>query len=78
VNTDCGACIDKTCSKQATACGKDSDCQATLDSIHGCSKAVAACISTTPPSTAKPKKLATAYETCAKKAVAKACKAKCQ
>jgi hypothetical protein len=38
-----------------------------------------ACVTgATPPTAAKPKKLANSYVTCAKKAVAKACKAKCQ
>ena len=78
-STDCGKCVDKACSKQEAACGKNSDCQATLDAIHGCSSGAATCVSAaTPPSTAKPKKLAAAYEACAKKAAAKACKAKCQ
>jgi hypothetical protein len=78
--TDCGKCIDKACSKEAAACGKNSDCQVTLEGIHSCSSGAAACIeSGTPPSAAKPKKLATAYQACGKKAVAsKACKAKCQ
>ncbi len=78
-STDCGKCIDKTCSKQEAACGKNTDCQSTLDSIHGCSSGAASCVdSATQPSTAKPKKLATAFEACAKRAAAKACKAKCQ
>jgi len=78
-NTDCGKCIDKTCSKEAAACGKNNDCQATLDTIHACSSSGASCLdSGTAPSAAKPKKLATAYEKCGKKAAAKACKAKCQ
>ncbi len=78
-NTDCGTCLHKACSKQEAACGKNTDCQPTLDSIHSCTSGAASCIDgATPPSAAKPKKLATAYETCAKKAVAKACKAKCQ
>jgi len=79
-NTDCGKCVDKTCAKQAAACGKDSDCQSTIDTIHGCSSSAASCIdSAAAPTAAKPKKLAAAYETCAKKAVAsKACKSKCQ
>jgi hypothetical protein len=78
-STDCGQCLHKTCSKQEAACGKNTDCQPTLDSIHSCTSGAASCIDgATPPSAAKPKKLATAYETCAKKAVAKACKAKCQ
>jgi hypothetical protein len=77
-STDCGKCIDKTCSKQEATCGKNTDCQATLDSIHGCSKGAAECVGETPPSAAKPKKLATAYEACAKKAIAKTCKAKCK
>jgi len=78
-STDCGKCIDKTCAKQETACGKNSDCQSTLDGIHGCSSGAAACIeSATAPTDPKPKKLAGAFETCAKHAVAKACKAKCE
>jgi hypothetical protein len=78
-NTDCGRCLDQTCSKQVTACGKNSDCQSALDSIHGCTSGAASCIDgATAPTAAKPKKLATAYETCAKKAITgKACKAKC-
>jgi hypothetical protein len=77
-STDCGTCIDKTCTKQAAACSKNSDCQTTLDAIHGCSSGAASCIdNATAPSAAKPKKLAAAYEACAKKAVAKACKPKC-
>jgi hypothetical protein len=80
-STDCGRCIDKTCAKPAAACGKNADCEATLDSIHGCSssKPPAACIdSAAAPGAAKPKKLATAFEACAKKAVSTKCKAKCQ
>lgn len=79
--TDCGRCLDKTCAKPAAACGKNTDCQATLDSIRSCGsdKGATECIAgATPPTGAKPKKLATAYETCAKKAAAKACKTKCQ
>jgi hypothetical protein len=79
--TDCGRCIDKTCKAPAAACGKNSDCQSTLDGFHGCGsdKGAAACLdSATPPTAAKPKKLATAYGNCAKKAIAKACKTKCQ
>ncbi len=78
-STDCGKCLEKTCSKQEAACGKNTDCQAVLDSIHGCSTGAAACIdAATAPTAPKPKKLAAAYEMCAKKAIAKACKAKCQ
>jgi hypothetical protein len=79
-STDCGKCVEKTCAKPEAACGKNSDCQSMLDSIHSCSSGGAACIdSATAPTAAKPKKLAAAYEACAKKAVAaKACKAKCQ
>jgi hypothetical protein len=79
-STDCGKCIDKTCAKQEAACAKNSDCQSTLDGIHGCSSGAASCLdSATEPTTAKPKKLAGAYQACAKKAVAsKACKAKCE
>lgn len=80
--TDCGKCIEKTCSKQAAACGKNTDCQSTLDAFHSCGsdKGPAACLDAASlPTGAKPKKLATAYETCAKKAsTGKACKAKCQ
>jgi hypothetical protein len=78
--TDCGRCIDKVCKKQEAACGKNTDCQSTLDSIHGCSSGAASCIdSATPPTAAKPKKLAAAYESCAKKATTgKTCKAKCE
>jgi cytoskeletal protein RodZ len=79
-STDCGKCIDKACAKPEVACGKNTDCQAILDGIHSCSSGAAACLdSATPASAAKPKKLASAVETCAKKAItAKACKAKCQ
>lgn len=80
-DSDCGKCIDKTCSKQAAACGKNADCQATLDSFHSCGsdKGASACVdAATLPSKAKPKKLASAYETCAKKAATKACKAQCK
>jgi hypothetical protein len=79
--TDCGKCIDKTCAKPAAACGKNTDCQAMVDAFHGCGsdKGASACLGqTTPPTAAKPKKLAAAYSACVKKAVAKACKAKCQ
>lgn len=78
-STDCGKCLDKTCTKQEAACAKNSDCQSTLDSIRGCSSGAASCIDgATAPTAAKPKKLAAAYEACAKKAVTKACKAKCE
>jgi hypothetical protein len=79
-STDCGKCVEKACTKQEKACGKDSDCQSMLDSIHNCTSSGSSCIdSATAPTAAKPKKLAGAYETCAKKAVAsKACKSKCQ
>jgi hypothetical protein len=78
-STDCGHCIDKTCAKPATACGKNGDCRLMMDGMHSCSSGAASCIDGAMiPSTAKPKKLATAYEACAKKAVAKACKVKCQ
>jgi hypothetical protein len=79
-STDCGKCVDKTCAKQEAACGKNTDCQSVLDSVHGCSSAGAACFdAVTPPTAAKPKKLATSFETCAKKALnSKACKTKCQ
>jgi hypothetical protein len=79
-STDCGKCVDKTCAKPEAACGKNSDCQSVLDSVHGCTSAAAACFdAVTAPTAAKPKKLASSFETCAKKAVnSKACKAKCQ
>ena len=78
-DTDCGKCIDKTCSKQAAACGKNTDCQSTLDGIRACTTAAGGCIANASnPSGAKPKKLAAAYETCAKKAATKACKAQCK
>ena len=78
-STDCGACIDKACAKPEAACGKNTDCQSTLDGIHGCSSGAASCIeSATAPTAAKPKKLAAGVEACAKKALKKACKAKCQ
>jgi hypothetical protein len=78
-STDCGKCIDKACGKEAAACGKNADCQVTLEGIHSCSSGGAACLeSGTPPAAAKPKKLATAYEACGKRATAsKACKPKC-
>jgi hypothetical protein len=81
-DSDCGKCIEKACTKQAAACGKSTDCQATIDSFHGCSsdKGAAACLDAASlPSGAKPKKLATAYEACAKKAAtSKACKTTCK
>ena len=79
-STDCGKGIDKTCAKQEAACAKNSDCETMLDGIHSCSSGAASCLdSATEPTTAKPKKLAGAYQACFKKAVAsKACKAKCQ
>jgi hypothetical protein len=83
-SNDCGKCIDKTCAKQAAACGKDASCQSTLDGIHGCtpdSGNLGNCISgpmASAPTKGKPKKLATAYSTCANKAAAKACKAACK
>src|SRR5579862_6238925 len=40
-STDCGKCVDKTCAKQETACGKITDCEAVLESIHGCSATAA-------------------------------------
>lgn len=77
--SDCGKCIDKTCAKPAAACGKNSDCQAMIDAIHGCNGAAASCIDgATAPTGAKPKKLAAAYGKCAKKAISKACKPQCQ
>jgi hypothetical protein len=78
-DTDCGKCLDKTCAKAVTACGKNPDCQSTLDGIHACTTAAGGCIANaSPPAKPKPKKLAAAYGTCAKKAAAKACKAQCQ
>jgi hypothetical protein len=78
-STDCGQCVDKTCAKPAAACGKNTDCTATVDAIHSCSSGAAACVDgATLPTAAKPKKLAKAYEACVKKAAtSKACKAKC-
>ncbi len=77
-STDCGKCIDTTCAKPAAACGKNSSCQDMIDAIHGCSGAAASCIDgATPPSAAKPKKLAAAYGKCAKTSLKKACKAQC-
>ena len=78
-STDCGKCIDKTCAKPAAACGKNTDCQAVIDAIHGCNGAAGSCIDgATPPTAKKPKALATAYGKCAKKAISKACKSQCQ
>lgn len=78
-SSDCGKCIDKTCAKPAAACGKNTDCQAVIDAIHGCNGGANACIDgATPPTDAKPKKLAAGYTKCAKKAASKACKAQCQ
>lgn len=79
-STDCGSCVDKACGKQVTACGKNPDCQSAIDSVHSCTSGGDSCVSgMTPPGDAKPKKLATAYQTCAKKALTgKTCKAKCQ
>ena len=79
--TDCGACIDKTCGKQETACGKNPDCQATIDSFKGCGsdKGAASCAdAASMPAKAKPKKLAAAFQSCAKKAATKACKSQCK
>ncbi len=77
--SDCGKCIDKTCAKPAAACGKNTDCQAVIDAIHGCNGAAGSCIDgATPPTAKKPKALAAAYGKCAKKAVSKACKSQCQ
>jgi hypothetical protein len=79
--TDCGQCIDKTCGKQESACGKNPDCQGTIDSFHGCGsdKGASACVdAASMPSKAKPKKLAGAFATCAKKAATKACKSQCK
>jgi len=78
-DTDCGKCIDKTCAKAVTACGKNPDCQSTLDGIHACTTAAGGCIANANmPPKGKGKKLAAGYGTCAKKAAAKACKAQCQ
>ena len=80
-STDCGTCVDKACAKPEAACGKNTDCQAAIDSIHACtSPGAASCISgATAPTDAKPKKLAAAVTGCEKKAIAgKTCKAKCQ
>jgi hypothetical protein len=78
-STDCGKCIDTTCAKPEAACGKNSDCQAVLDAVHGCSGTAGSCIEgATPPTGAKPKKLAAGFGKCAKKAISKACKSQCQ
>jgi hypothetical protein len=78
-DTDCGKCLDKTCAKAVTACGKNPDCQSTLDGIHACTTAAGGCVANANlPAKGKGKKLAAAYGTCAKKAVTKACKAQCQ
>jgi hypothetical protein len=79
-STDCGACVDKACAKPEATCGKNSDCQTMLDSIHSCTSGGSSCIeNASAPSAPKPKKLAGAVTTCAKKAMAgKTCKAKCQ
>jgi len=78
-DSDCGKCIDKTCAKPAAACGKNTDCQAVIDAIHGCNGAAGSCIDgATPPTAKKPKALAAAYGKCAKKAISKACKSQCQ
>ena len=79
--TDCGKCVDKSCAKQAAACGKDNDCQVMLDSVHACTSGGAGCVdSASAPTAAKPKKLATAFETCGKTAVGKggACAKQCK
>jgi len=81
-DTDCGKCLDKACGKQEAACGKNTDCQAAVDSVHSCGsdKGAASCVDAASlPSAAKPKKLATAVQACLKKAVtSKACKASCK
>jgi hypothetical protein len=81
-DTDCGKCIDKTCAKPAATCGKNTDCQAMIDSFRSCGsdKGAASCLgSASMPSAGKPKKLAGAYAACAKKALtSKACKASCK
>jgi hypothetical protein len=78
-DSDCGKCIDKTCAKAVTACGKNPDCQSTLDGIHGCTTAAGGCIANASmPPKGKGKKLAAGYGACAKKATTKACKAQCQ
>jgi hypothetical protein len=78
-DSDCGKCIDKTCAKPAAACGKNTDCQAVIDAIHGCNGNAGACIDgATQPTAKKPKALAAGYSKCAKKAAGKACKAQCQ
>ncbi len=78
-DSDCGKCIDKTCAKPAAACGKNTDCQAVIDAIHGCNGNANACIDgATQPTAKKPKALAAGYSKCAKKAASKACKTQCQ
>lgn len=77
-STDCGKCLDTTCAKPAAACAKNNNCQEMIDAVHGCSGSAGSCLDgATPPSAAKPKKLAAAYGKCAKKALTKACKAQC-
>jgi hypothetical protein len=78
-DTDCGKCVDKTCAKQATACGKDASCKSMLDGFHSCTGALQSCLDgATPPTDAKPKKLGAAFAKCAETAGKKTCKAKCQ
>jgi hypothetical protein len=81
-DTDCGKCLDKACGKQEAACGKNTDCQAAVDSVHSCGsdKGASSCVDAASlPSAAKPKKLASAVQACMKKAVtSKACKASCK
>ena len=78
----CGQCVEKACTKQLDACAKDNDCKSMSDAIHSCGsdKGASACLgSGTPPTAAKPKKLADAYSKCATKAAtSKACKPSCQ
>ena len=79
--TDCGQCIDKACGKQETACGKNPDCQSTMDGFHSCGsdKGAAACADAAAvPPKGKGKKLAASFQTCAKKAATKTCKAQCK
>ncbi len=78
-NSDCGKCIDTACAKPAAACSKDDACKSMLDGFHACTGTAGSCVEgASMPSKAKPKKLATAYGKCAKKAIgSKACKTKC-
>jgi hypothetical protein len=78
-DTDCGKCVATACAKQEKACNKDTGCKSALDGMHSCTGTLATCVDgATPPSDKGPKKLATAYVTCADKSVKKTCKAQCK